>query len=85
MISNIDAFVDSLQSIDRFLRRLDIYTQIPPTPAVDELVVEIMVEIISMLFLVTKEFEKRRSSESLLADVLVYSELRSQIWKEIFQ
>jgi len=52
---------------------------------VDELVVEIMVEIISMLFLVTKEFEKRRSSESLLADVLVYSELRSQIWKEIFQ
>jgi len=85
VISNIDAFVDSLQSIDRFLRRLDIYTQIPPTPAVDELVVEIMVEIISMLFLVTKEFEKRRSSESLLADVLVYSELRSQIWKEIFQ
>jgi len=70
IISNCDALIDLLESIEHFLNRLDIYTRIPPTPAMDEIVVKILVELISTLGLVTEELKQRRSSESFLADVL---------------
>jgi len=85
IISNCDALVDLLESIEHFLSRLDFYTQIPPTPAMDEVVVKILVELISTLALVTKELKQRRSSESVLTDVSLYSAPRSQICKEICQ
>ena len=65
IISNCDALVDLLESIEHFLNRLNIYTQIPPTPAVDEIVVKILVELISTLALVTEELKQQRSSESV--------------------
>ena len=85
VISNCDALVDLLESIEHFLNRLNIYTRIPPTPAMDEIVVKIQVELISTLGLVTEELKQRRSSESVLTDVLLCSEPRSQICKELFQ
>ena len=69
IISNCDALIDLLESIEHFVNRLDIYTQIPPTPAMDEIVVKILVELISVLALVTEELKQRRSSESVPADV----------------
>ena len=84
-ISKCDALVDLLESIEHFLNRLNIYTRIPPTPAMDEIVVKILVELISMLALVTEELRQRRSSESVLADVLRCSATHSQICEEIFQ
>jgi len=71
IISNCDALVNLLESIEHFLNRLDIYTRIPPTPAMDEIVVKILVELISTLALVTQELTQRRSSESVLADALL--------------
>jgi hypothetical protein len=71
IISNCDALVDLLESIEHFLNRLNIYTRIPPTPAIDEIVVKVLVELISTLALVTEELKQRRSSESVLADVLL--------------
>ena len=68
-ISNCDALVDLLESIEHFLNRLDIYTRIPPTPAMDEIVVKILVELISTLGSVTEELKQRRSSLSVFADV----------------
>jgi hypothetical protein len=85
IISNCDALVDLLESIEHFLNRLNIYTRISPAPAIDEIVVKILVEFISTLALVTEELKQRRSSESVLAEVLLYSAPRSQIRKEIFQ
>ena len=85
LTSNSDAIVDLLQSIEHFLNRLDSYTQIPTTPAMDELVVKILVEIISILALVTKELKHQRPSESVLADVLLYSAPRSKTCEEFFQ
>ena len=69
MISDCDALVDLLESIEHFLNRLDVYTQIPPTPTIDEMVDKILVELISTLALVTKRLKQRRSSESILADI----------------
>ena len=85
IISNCDALVDLLESIEHFLTRLDIYTLVPATSAMDEIVVKILVELISMLALVTKKLKQRRSSESVLVYVLLCSEPRSQICKGIFQ
>jgi hypothetical protein len=66
MSSCYDALVDLLESIERFLHRLEIYTRIPPTSAMDEMVVKIMVEILFTLALAVKELKQGRSSESVL-------------------
>jgi hypothetical protein len=67
-----DPLVDLLESIEHFLKRLDIYTRIPPTPAMDGIMVKIMVELLSTLALATKNFKRGRSSESIPADLLLY-------------
>jgi hypothetical protein len=82
VISSIDALIDLLESIEQFVNRLDIYTQIPLTPAMIEIMVKIIVELISILALVTKELKQRRSSKRILAAVIPYSVRCSKICKE---
>jgi len=50
-------------------------------PAVDEIVVKLMVELISTLALVARKLKKRRSREFFLANMLLYSARRSQMGK----
>jgi len=71
IISNCDALIDVLKSIEHFVNRLDIYIQLPPSPVMDEIVVKILVEFISTFALVTEELKQRRSGESVLAGVLL--------------
>jgi hypothetical protein len=73
-----DALVDLLEAIEHFLKRLDIYTEVPQTPAMDELAVEIMVELLSTLAFATKELNQGRSSESVLPDKLFNSTRRRE-------
>jgi len=68
--ASYDALLELLESVEHLLKPLDIYTQIPHTPAIDEMVANIMVEVLSALALATKELKQGRSSESLLADVI---------------
>jgi hypothetical protein len=68
-----DALVELFKSIEHFLKRLDIYSQIPSTPALDEIVVKILAELLSTLALATKELKQGRTSESVFTDVLRYS------------
>jgi len=62
--ASYDAIVELLESIEHFLKRLDIYTRIPPTPAVDDILAKIMVELVSTLALATAELRQGRPSES---------------------
>lgn len=64
MNASYDALVDLLESIEHFIMRLEIYTNIPQTPALDEMVVKILVELLSTLALVTKELKQGRTSKS---------------------
>ena len=73
VINGYDALIDLLESIEHFLKRLDIYTKVPPTPAMDEIVVKIMVELVSTLALATKELKQGRPSEPVSPDVVAYS------------
>jgi len=70
--SGLDAPVDLLEYFGRFLSRLDIYATVPRTPAMDEIVVKIMLDLLAILALVTKELKQGQSSESGLADASPY-------------
>ena len=70
MTTNYDRLVELFESIDHLLKPLGIYTQIPSTPAMDEVVVKIIVELLSTLALKTKELKQGRQSEHILADLL---------------
>ena len=71
IISNCDTLIDLLESIEYFLNRVNFYTRIPPTPAIDEIVVKILAELIYTLAEVTERLKQRRSSESVVADVFL--------------
>ena len=64
--------VDLLESIEHFLQRLDIYTKIPPTVAMTEMVVKILVEVLATLALATKQVKEGKPSKSVLSEVLSY-------------
>ena len=75
-----------LESIEHFINRLRIYAETSHSmPAVDEIVVKLMVELISTLALVSRKLKKRRLRESFLANMLLDSVRRSQMGKEFFR
>ena len=49
--------------IESFFKRLDSYTTVPPTAAMTDVIVKIMIEILSILAIATKEMRQGRSSE----------------------
>jgi hypothetical protein len=62
--------VQLLESIEHILYRLEIYTKITPTVAMSEILVKILVELLSMLALATKEVRQGKPSESASTVVL---------------
>jgi hypothetical protein len=87
MNANYDAMADLLQSIEYFLKRLDIYAQVSHNPVLDEMVVKITLELLSAFALVTKELKQGKLSESIdsiLVDVLPYSMQCRTFWKKPF-
>jgi hypothetical protein len=72
VISSFDILADLLESIKSFVGRLKIYTRMSPTPELDEIVVQIIVELISTLALVTKKLGQRRLRESMFTLLTYY-------------
>jgi len=69
VVTSYEVLADMLESIESFVDRLRVYTETSDSiPAVDKVVVKLMVELISALALVTKKLKKRRLRESFLAD-----------------
>ncbi len=66
MRASYDALVDLFVSFENFLTRLSIYAEIPPTQALTNVLVKIIVEFISTLALVTKQVKQGRFSEFFL-------------------
>jgi len=64
--SGHDILVDLFESIEHFLNRLNIYTKIPLTVAMAEVIVRILAELLSTLALVTKHVKQRRPGEGIL-------------------
>jgi hypothetical protein len=49
--------------LGNFLKRLEVYTTIPPIPVMMDLIIKIMVELLSVLALTTKQIRQGRFSE----------------------
>jgi hypothetical protein len=61
--SSYDALLNLFECLGSFLRRLEVYTMIPLTPVMTDIIVKIMVEILSVLALATKQINEGRFSK----------------------
>ena len=69
MKASHDALVEVFERIENFFKRLGVYNQVSFTTAMAEVFVRIVIEILSILSIVTKEVKRKRASE-LLEDSL---------------
>jgi hypothetical protein len=65
VVTSYDALIELFECMMSFLSRLKVYTQIPSTkmPEMKEIVVKILLEVLSILALATKEIRQGRLSE----------------------
>jgi hypothetical protein len=60
--------------LSSFLKRLEIYTNIPPTPIMTDIIVKIIVELLSVLSLATKQIRQGRFSKPTIMYELLVSQ-----------
>ena len=61
--SSHETLIDIFERIENVFRRLEVYTEVPPTLEMMDMMVKIMVEILSILGIATKEIKQGRTSE----------------------
>ena len=65
-----ETLADLFDRMKYFFMRLETYIAVRPTAAMTEIIVQIMVEVISILGIVTKEIGQGRFSMPFLVDIL---------------
>ena len=63
--TSYNSLVELFERVGDFLKRLHIYTEIPFTPALTDIIVRIMVEVLSVLALATKDIKRGRISKCI--------------------
>ena len=61
--SSQETLIDLFERIEFFFLRLEIYTEVSPTPEIMDMMVKIMVEVLSILGIATKEIRQGRTRE----------------------
>jgi hypothetical protein len=51
------------ERIENFFRRLETYVEVPPTVGMTDIIVKIMVEVLSILAIATKQIKESKASE----------------------
>ncbi|KAI0301684.1 hypothetical protein B0F90DRAFT_1667805 [Multifurca ochricompacta] len=64
-----EALSNLFERVENFFKRLETYTEVPPTAAMTDIIVKIMVEVLGILALATKEI-KQGSATSKLAHIV---------------
>ncbi|KAH9014711.1 hypothetical protein EDB84DRAFT_1443729 [Lactarius hengduanensis] len=70
VVASQDALIDIFERIESFFRRLEEYSEVPTTEAMKDTIVKIMVEVLGIFGVVTKEMKQGRTSESIRDDAL---------------
>ena len=65
-----DALIDLFDCIENFFKRLETYTEVPPTHAMMDVIIKIMVEVLGIFAIATKEIKQGSASEPILFDIL---------------
>jgi len=58
-----DGLVDLFESFESFLRRLEIYTKLPSTTAITEVIVKILAELLSAISVAIQQVKRGRLSK----------------------
>jgi hypothetical protein len=58
-----ETLIDIFGRIESFFRRLEIYTHVPSTTEMIETIIQIMVEVLTILGIATEEMKQGRISE----------------------
>ena len=58
-----DPLINVFERIESFLRRLDIYTEAPPTTEMINIIIQMMVEVLYVLEMAPKQIKQSRLSE----------------------
>ena len=64
--------MDLFECLGNFLKRLEIYTAIPPTSMMTNIIVKILVELLSVLALATKQINQGRFSKCSVTSTVDY-------------
>ena len=70
MSNSQGALVDIFERIENVFRRLEAYVGLPPTPEITDIIVKVMVEVLLILALVTKEIKQGKLSELVVVEGL---------------
>ena len=57
-----EALIDIFERIENFFKRLEAYTEVKPSEAMMDVIVKIMVEVLNVFALATKEIKQGRTS-----------------------
>lgn len=63
--------IDLFQRIESFFKRLECYTELKPSETMSDMMVKIMVEVLSVLAIVTVEIKQKRRSQFITSDFWV--------------
>jgi hypothetical protein len=58
-----DKLIELFNRVEHFFGRLEIYTDITPTTAMMDIIIKIMIEVLTILAIATKEVKRGRLSE----------------------
>jgi len=60
--------IDLFERIESFFKRLESYTEVKPSEEMTDMMVKIVVEVLSVLAIVTVEIKQRRPSQFITSD-----------------
>jgi hypothetical protein len=63
--------IDIFVRIESFFKRLESYTEVQPTDAMTDVIMKIMIEVLSILAIATKQIKRGRSSELIDIQILL--------------
>ena len=64
-----DALVDLFERMENFFKRLESHTAVLPTEAMTDIIVKIMIEVLNIFAIATKEIRQGRASASPCHDL----------------
>jgi hypothetical protein len=68
--SDYDDLIGLFERLGNFLKRLDVYINIPPTEMMTDIIVKIMVELLSVLILARKQIKRGRFSTYIIKHLI---------------
>ena len=82
--SSYDALLNLFECLGSFFKRLEVYTTISPTPMMTDLIIKIMVELLSVLALATKQIKQGRFSECAVRYMLLLLNVSEKFMKTLW-